>query len=210
MQRKIIREEEEEQLGESQEESEGEYECPELNILFPDKVEKIKKDKQITKVPYLNMMKIREIMAKRDNKLRKEIEAEGRHINPTDKIIKLETELDITRKELTSQTLKFRNMSEELKAALKLIEELQYRNDLLVHANERLQANYRNMYKDYQFTKIIALRVEKAMGQQDTLHFLDELNTSKDYDERIRGAETLLRKVFGRKAMPQRSQSLGQ
>lgn len=51
-------------------------------------------------------------MAKRDTKLRKEIEAEGRHINPTDKIIKLETELDITRKELTSQTLKFRNMSE--------------------------------------------------------------------------------------------------
>lgn len=61
-------------------------------------------------------------MAKRDTKLRKEIEAEGRHINPTDKIIKLETELDITRKELTSQTLKFRNMSEELKSALKLIQ----------------------------------------------------------------------------------------
>ena len=56
-------------------------------------MEKIKKDKQITKVPYLNMMKIREVMAKRDSKLRKEVEAEGRHINPTDKIIKLETEL---------------------------------------------------------------------------------------------------------------------
>lgn len=45
--------------------------CEELNILFPDKVEKIKKNKQITKVPYLNMMKIRELMAKRDSKIRK-------------------------------------------------------------------------------------------------------------------------------------------
>jgi hypothetical protein len=35
------------------------------------------------------MVKIRELMAKRDSKLRKEIEAENRHINPTDKIIKL-------------------------------------------------------------------------------------------------------------------------
>lgn len=30
-------------------------------------------------------------MAKRDTKLRKQIEAEARHINPTDKIIKLQT-----------------------------------------------------------------------------------------------------------------------
>ena len=51
-------------------------------------------------------------MSKRDTKLRKQIQAEGWHINPTDKIIKLETELEITRKQLTSQTLKFRNMSE--------------------------------------------------------------------------------------------------
>lgn len=71
MQRKIIKEEDEEQIGESDQDSEEGYECDEINILFPDKVEKIKKEKQITRVPYLNMMKIREIMAKRDNKLRK-------------------------------------------------------------------------------------------------------------------------------------------
>lgn len=59
-------------------------------------------------------------MAKRDNKIRKQIEADARHVNPTDKIIKLETQLEITRKELTNQTLKFRNMSEQLKQALKI------------------------------------------------------------------------------------------
>lgn len=58
MQRKVIKEEEDEQIG-SEEESDEEYECAEINILFPDRVEKIKKNKQITKVPYLNMMKIR-------------------------------------------------------------------------------------------------------------------------------------------------------
>ena len=59
MQRKIIKEEDEEQIGESDQDSEEGYECDEINILFPDKVEKIKKEKQITRVPYLNMMKIR-------------------------------------------------------------------------------------------------------------------------------------------------------
>ena len=58
------------------------------------------------------MVKIRELMAKREKKIRKEVEAEAKRINPTDKIIKLETELDITRKELASQTLKFRHMQD--------------------------------------------------------------------------------------------------
>lgn len=71
MQRKIIREEEDQNIGESDQDSSEMNDCEELNILFPDKVEKIKKNKQITKVPYLNMMKIRELMAKRDSKIRK-------------------------------------------------------------------------------------------------------------------------------------------
>lgn len=57
-------------------------------------------------------------------------------------------------------------MSQELKAAMKLNEELMYRNELLLNANQRLQANYANVYKDYQLTKIIALRVEKAMANK--------------------------------------------
>lgn len=65
------------------------------------------------------MMKIREMMSKKENRIRKEVEAANHHINPTDKIIKLETELDITRKELTHQSLKFRNMAEDLKQALR-------------------------------------------------------------------------------------------
>ena len=45
--------------------------CAELNILFPDKVEKIKTERKNSKVPYLNMVKVRELMTKRENKLRK-------------------------------------------------------------------------------------------------------------------------------------------
>ena len=39
-----------------------------------------------------------------------------------------------------------------------------HRNEILINANERLKTNYANVYKDYQFTKIITLRVEKAMA----------------------------------------------
>ena len=44
--------------------------------------------------------------------MKKEIEAEGHNINPTTKIIQLETELDINRKDLTNQMLKFRTMTD--------------------------------------------------------------------------------------------------
>lgn len=67
------------------------------------------------------------------------------------------------------------------------------------------------MYKDYQFTKIIALRVEKAMsGHESSQHFMEELNTTTDYEEKIRSAETLLKRVLGKKVMPSRSKSLDQ
>lgn len=121
-------------------------------------MEKIKTDRKTSKVPYLNMVKVREIMAKRENKMRKEIEADNRHINPTDKIIKLETELEITRKELTNQSLKFRTMEDELKQALRVNEELMCRNELIQEANEKLRVQYQNTFKDYQLTKIIAMR----------------------------------------------------
>lgn len=70
-----------------------------------------------------------------------------------------------------------------MKQALKLNEELVYRNELLVSANERLQANYKNVYKDYQLTKIIALRVERAMGEklENTVDLIEEINTTKDF-----------------------------
>ncbi len=38
---------------------ESEIGCPELSILFPDKVQKIIKNKEIIRVPYLNMKKVR-------------------------------------------------------------------------------------------------------------------------------------------------------
>lgn len=63
-------------------------------------------------------------MAKREKKIRKEVEADNKRINPTDKIIKLETELDITRKELASQTLKFRRIQEDFQRLLRINEEL--------------------------------------------------------------------------------------
>lgn len=96
MQKRVIREEDEDDCGSN--ESVEMEDCAELNILFPDKVEQIKKNRETTKVPYLNMVKIRDMMAKREKKIRKEVEADNKRINPTDKIIKLETELDITRK----------------------------------------------------------------------------------------------------------------
>lgn len=55
---------------------------------FPTKWMVIKKNRETTKVPYLNMVKIRDMMAKREKKIRKEVEADNKRINPTDKIIK--------------------------------------------------------------------------------------------------------------------------
>lgn len=87
--------------------------------------------------------------------MRKEIEAEGHHVNPTNKIIQLETELDITRKELTSQMLKFRIMQDDNKRMVLHIQELEERNQIIARSNETLTVNYRNIYKDYQICKSI-------------------------------------------------------
>jgi len=67
------------------------------------------------------------------------------------------------------------------------------------------------MYKDYQFTKIIALRVEKAMSGKFELaqNMIEEINTTTDFDEKLCNAENAIRKVLGKRATPQRSQSLG-
>jgi hypothetical protein len=43
--------------------------------LFPDKVKKIKINRHEAKIPYLNMKKVRELMMKREEKMRKDIEA---------------------------------------------------------------------------------------------------------------------------------------
>lgn len=66
------------------------------------------------------------------------------------------------------------------------------------------------MYKDYQFTKIISLRVEKAMGNklEESQYLLEEINVSRDLDEKIRTAESIIKKVFGKKVVPVRAQSL--
>lgn len=51
--------------------NESDMDCPELSILFPDKVQRILRTKEQAKVPYLNMKKVREMMAKREEKMRK-------------------------------------------------------------------------------------------------------------------------------------------
>jgi hypothetical protein len=115
VQRELIKEVDEDNYNDGSQDSDDDFDCPELSILFPDKVQQIRTNRAEMKVPYLNMKKVRELMMKREEKLKKEIEAEGHHVNPTNKIIQLESELDITRKELTSQMLKFRTMIEENK-----------------------------------------------------------------------------------------------
>ena len=65
MQKKIIKEEDEENYRDDSDISSDEMDCAELNILFPDKVEKIKTERKNSKVPYLNMVKVRELMTKR-------------------------------------------------------------------------------------------------------------------------------------------------
>jgi len=37
----------------------------------------------------------------------------------------------------------------------------------------------------------------------------EEINTTTDFDEKLSNAENAIRKVFGKRATPQRSQSLG-
>lgn len=68
-------------------------ECPELYHLFPDKVQKMNSNRQKKRLPYLNMMKVRDLMAKREVKLKKEMDDQNGNINPTVKIIRLEGEL---------------------------------------------------------------------------------------------------------------------
>lgn len=48
------------------EDSDEEFDCPELSILFPDKVQQIRNNRQEAKVPYLNMKKVRELMMRRE------------------------------------------------------------------------------------------------------------------------------------------------
>ena len=115
-------------------------------------------------MPYLNMRRVREMMAKREEKMRKEWEQEKHHMNPTTKIIQLETELEITRKELANQTLKFRLMSEEVKGLRLRDEEMARRNELLVESNGKLKGNYQIIFKDYQVCKSICGEVERALG----------------------------------------------
>lgn len=100
-------------------------------------------------------------------------------------------------------------MQDEFQKAQRLNLELENRCIFLADSNERLQKNYQNVYKDYQLTKVIALRVEKAMNKQlDLRSMINELNTTKDYEEKLSTAESMIRKVFGSKAVPSRSQSM--
>lgn len=165
VQRELIKEvDEENQLSQS-EGSDDDMECPELSILFPDRVQQIRSNLQDSRVPYLNMKKVRELMMRREEKYRKEIEADNHHVNPTTKIIQLETQLDITRKELTNQMLKFRTMSDDLRSMALHIAEMEKRNEMLVNSNQAVQANYRKMYEDYQRCRSVTNEVERALGK---------------------------------------------
>lgn len=164
MQRELLKDVREEDEMSSSFTNESDIDCPELSILFPDKVQKIIRSKEQSKVPYLNMKKVREMMAKREEKMRKEWEQEKHHVNPTNKIIQLETELEITRKELSNQTLKFRLMTDEVKDLKLKIEEMEKRNELLVESNLKLKSNYQIIFKDYQACKSLSTEVERVMG----------------------------------------------
>ena len=103
-------------------------ECPELYHLFPDRVEQIKADRRSRRVPGLNMLKVRELMAKRENKIKKDMDEANANINPTTKIIRLERELEVSRKELTNLMLKYRTVEDHNKKILIFIQELESRN----------------------------------------------------------------------------------
>lgn len=163
-------------------------------MLFPDKVQQIRTSRAEARVPYLNMKKVRELMMRREEKFKKEMEAEGHHVNPTNKIIQLEGELDITRKELTSQMLKFRTMADDHKKMVLHIAELENRNSLLATSNATLSQNYHRVYNDYQLCKSVTNEVERVLGKQITQNNLldarEELSTfimveQKQDDDRL-------------------------
>ena len=153
-------------------------------MLFPDKVQQIRTSRAEARVPYLNMKKVRELMMRREEKFKKEMEAEGHHVNPTNKIIQLEGELDITRKELTSQMLKFRTMADDHKKMVLHIAELENRNSLLATSNATLSQNYHRVYNDYQLCKSVTNEVERVLGKQITQnvtqHFYNQPTPSTD------------------------------
>lgn len=65
------------------------------------------------------------------------------------------------------------------------------------------------MYKDYQLTKVIALRVERAMKHEANYEkSMAELNCSKDYEDKLNAVESMIKRVFGPRAFPSRSQSV--
>lgn len=64
--------------------------CPELSVLFPDKVEKINKKRNLPTLPF---GRVRELMRKNAKKMDKELKTNVVHVNPTQKIIELESEL---------------------------------------------------------------------------------------------------------------------
>lgn len=67
-------------------------------------------------MPYLSMMKVRDMMAKREDKIKKQMDNNSsKKMNPTEKIIKLELEIDISRKETAHQTLRYRELLDENK-----------------------------------------------------------------------------------------------
>ena len=203
MQRELIKEVDEDNMDGS--EDSDELDCPELSVLFPDRVEQIRTQRHEARVPYLNMKKVRELMMKREEKMKKEIEAEGHNINPTTKIIQLETELDITRKELTNQTLKFRTMTDENRRMVQHIAEMENRLEVLIKANNSLSQNYRNMYKDYQLCKSITNEVERLLGrkisdEKNVLDAREELSTLLVFEEQARDegqVNRLVKSIFG-------------
>lgn len=47
-------------------------------------------------------------------------------------------------------------------------------------------------------------------GKFELAHnMIEEINTTTDFDEKLSNAENAIRKVLGKRATPQRSQSLG-
>lgn len=56
-------------------------------------------------------------------------------------------------------------------------------------------------------TKVIALRVEKAMGNKldSSADLIEEINTTNDFENKLASTEAVLRRIFGKKAVPTRS-----
>ena len=75
-----------------------------------------------------------------------------------------------------------------------------------MESNEKLRVNYQNMYKDYQLTKIISLRVQRAMIGENNEMFKG-INTTRDLKDKVSDAETMLKTLFQGRSHIQRSQS---